>query len=239
MLRIMASVLLIGLAVIARGQDTRELEITPDGGFSPRGANFHVTFQLAKMESVPPDVSKTADGAKVGGSLWPARTWSSVPGGTARLEYCCVKRPLGLDEVTLAAARLRVNNPTDRPFQTTLAVAITPRDVIYGLAFDRHAFQIEGRLVLVADTPSRGAILADSPFAARPLSPQNQAHVESAKGECRGEMIFDLTIEPGKAQTLGFFCPVQIPQGKEPDLDFYRTLSVDELFTQAAGRQGR
>ena len=135
--------------------------------------------------------------------------------------------------MTLAAARLWVSNPTSRPFQTTLAVVIAPQIAIPALTFDRHSFRIEGRVVLVADTPSRGAILADSPFAPRPLAPQNQAHVESAKGECRGEMIFDLTLQPGQTQTLGFLCPVKLPDGKEPDLDFYRAFSVEELFAEA------
>jgi hypothetical protein len=234
MRRIIVSALLLGLTVMARGQEGKALDVSPDGSFAPHGAVFRVMFRLANMVPAPVRAGAGAPSpeTKPPGNGW-AREWSSEAGGLARLELCNVQRPLGLGEVTLAAARLRVSNPTDHPFSTTLAVAIVPQGPIYGLSFEKHAFAIEGRLVLVADTPSRGAILGDSAFAPRPLVPANQAHVESAKGECRGEMIFDLTLQPGQTQTFGFLCPVKLPEGKEPDLDFYRGLSVEELFAQA------
>ena len=165
--------------------------------------------------------------------LLPAQQWSGAQGAIARLELCCVDFPVGLGRETLMAARLRLMNSSRRPFHTTLAAALTPEGAIHALAFDRHAFLIEGAPVLVADTPSRGAILAESPFAPRPLTPQDHAHVESVRGECRGEMLFDLALLPGQSQTLGFICPVRFSTGTEPDLDFYRTLSVDDLFTKA------
>jgi hypothetical protein len=91
----------------------------------------------------------------------------------------------------------------------------------------------------VAVTPSRGAILADAAFAARPLSPEQQAHVESAEGQCRGEMVYDLTLNPGQTQTLGFLVPVHVPKGENPDLDFYRAIPVEEIFEQAKKEAGR
>ncbi|MEI9895473.1 MAG: hypothetical protein WDN28_16680 [Chthoniobacter sp.] len=136
-------------------------------------------------------------------------------------------------DAVLAVARLRVTNPTGQIFKTSLAVAIAPEGAIHALAFEKHAFFIEGRPVFIADTPSRGAILAESPFAARPLTPQDQAHVESAKGECRGEMLFDLVLAPGQTQFLGFICPLRLAKGSEFQPEFYRTLSFDKLFTEA------
>jgi hypothetical protein len=159
--------------------------------------------------------------------------WFGAQGAKAQLEMCWLKRPIGLSECTLAVARLRLTNPSDQPFSTALSVRVAPQTEIHALAFDRQAFFIEGRPVLVADTPSRGAILADSPFAPRPLSPQEQAHVESAKGECRGEMVYDILLQPGQSQILDFIVPVHLPSGVEPDLDYYRALSVEELFEQA------
>jgi hypothetical protein len=220
-------------ASIACGQELPGLAVLPDGGFAPRGAGFRVTFRFAEMDLV----ARPARGEPLvmipPGSALPANEWSSTQGGAARLDLCCVKYPIGLSDVTLGAACLRVVNPTDHPFKTTLAVAIAPQGAIYALAFDRHAFFIEGRPILVADTPSRGAILADAPFTARPLTPQDEVHVESAKGQCRGEMLFDLTLKPGQTLTLGFLCPVHLPGGKEPDLDFYRALSVEDLLARA------
>ena len=149
------------------------------------------------------------------------------------LELCLVNHQRILGEELLAAVRLRLSNPSRQPCTMTLAVTLTPGGMIRALAFEKHAFFIEGRPVLIADTPSRGAILAESPFAPRPLSPQDRAHVESAKGECRGEMIFTLTLAPGQTQTLGFICPLHPADGNEEGLEFYRTLAVEELFAEA------
>ena len=162
------------------------------------------------------------------------QAWSNEHGTFARLEICGVDHASGIDKERLVAARLHLTNPADQLFHTTLSVVLSPAGAIHALSFERHAFFVEGKPVLVADTPSRGAILAESPFAPRPLTPQDQAHVESTKGECRGEMMYDLALAPGQTQTLAFICPVRLPGGKEPDLDFYRGLSVDELFAQAA-----
>ena len=220
-------------ALLARGQEAPGLMVLPDGGFAPQGAAFRVTFRFAEMKLVSKQTKEPLRILAASESAPRVTEWTSPQGGTVRLDLCCVICPLGLSDVTLGGARLQLANPTDHPLQVTLAVAIAPETAIHGLAFDRHAFSMEGRLVLVADTPSRGAVLADAPFAVRDLSPQDQGHVESAKGECRGEMLFDLTIEPGKARTLGFLCPVKVPDGREPNLDFYRALSIDELFASA------
>jgi len=203
-----------------------------DGGFTPGGANFRVTFGFSDMAAVS---KSPAEPRTVGspGVAEPAIAWSSAEGATARLEVCCVPHAAGLGDAVLAVTRLRVANPTDHPFKTSLAVTLAPEGAIHALSFEQHAFLIEGRAVLVADTPSRGAILAESPFAPRPLTAQDVAHVESVKGECRGEMLFDLALAPGQTQVLGFICPVRLSQGTEPKIEFYRTLSVEELFTQA------
>ena len=37
----------------------------------------------------------------------------------------------------------------------------------------------------------------------------------------------------GQTLTLGFLSPLHLPKGEDPDLDFYRNLSVEDLFTQA------
>jgi len=231
---IIVSSLLMLLALAARAEEAPGLEIAPDGGFAPRGSAFRVAFHLAEMNPVPPPAQAAPRVLAGPGQLSPANEWSSAQGATARLELCLVKRQRILGEELLAAARVRFTNPSARPFTATLAVSLAPGGAVYALAFERHAFFIEGQPVLVADTPSRGAILADAPFAPRPLTPQDQAHVESVKGECRGEMLFDLTLAPGQTQTLGFICPLQSANGSDLGLDFYRTLSVEELFTEAA-----
>jgi hypothetical protein len=225
--------LLLFLAFIASGQEPPGTVTLLDGGFAPSGTGFRVTFEFSDMQAAAGSAKQGPHGMSAPGLIAPAVEWSSAHGAAAQLEMGCVKKQAGLGDVTLALARLRLTNPTDRPFKTTLAVAIAPQSAIHALAFDRHAFFVEGRPVLVAETPSRGAILADSPFASRPLTPQDRAHVESAKGECRGEMLYDLTLMPGQTQTLGFICPVPLPKATELDLDFYRTLSVDDLFEQA------
>jgi hypothetical protein len=217
---------LVLCALLARGEDLQVFA----GGFAPHGAQFRVTFGFSDLAITnakkPVEISAP-------GLASPTGEWSSAGGATAQLEICCVRHSVGLDDGTLAVARLRLTNPTARPFKTTLAVAIAPQGEIHALAFEKHAFFMEGRPVLVADTPSRGAILADSPFASRPLTPQDTAHVESVKGDCRGEMLYDLALAPGQTQTLGFICPVLRPNGAGPGLDFFRALSVEELFTQA------
>jgi hypothetical protein len=223
---------LLFCALLARAQETPGTVKLSDDGFASDGASFVVTFGFSDMQAVP-RAAKTARALGVPGAAIPATTWSSAQGAAAQLDLCCLRHAMGLSDVTLAVARLRLSNPTDHPFRTSLAVAIAPRGELRALAFEKHAFFIEGRAVLVADTPSRGAILADAPFASRPLTPQNEAHVESVKGECRGQMLFDLTLAPGQTQTLGFLCPVRLPQDADPKLDFYRALSVEELFTEA------
>jgi hypothetical protein len=219
-------------ALIACGQQLHDSVTLLDGGFAPGGSNFRVTFGFSDL-AMAPGSAKNPRELAAPGTASPACEWSSAHGATARLEMCCLKQPMGLDDATLAVARLLLINPTDRPFKTTLAVAVSPQGAIHALAFEKHAFFIDGRAVLVADTPSRGAVLAASPFEPRPLTPQDQAHVESAKGECRGEMLYDLVLMPGQTQTLGFICPVRLPGGKEPDLDFFRGLPVEDLFTTA------
>jgi hypothetical protein len=208
----------------------------PEGGFAPQGTGFRVTFRFADLKRVSPRATDTPLG-----SWEPGMEWSNEHGARARLEICSVKREFGLgaETITLAAARLIVSNSSDHPWSTSLSVEIAPDKAIYALAVDRHAFFIEGQPAVVADTPSRGAILADAPFAARPLAPQQEAHVESAKGECRGEMIYDLTLNPGQTQTLGFLVPVHVPKGENPDLDFYHAISVEEIFEQARKEAGR
>ncbi len=101
---------------------------------------------------------------------------------------------------------------------------------VRALAFERHAFFLEGAPVLVADAPSRGAILAESALAPRPLTPQDTAHVTSTLGQCRGEMLYDVALAPGQSQTFGWLCP----SGATVDLDFCRALVVEELFAEAA-----
>jgi hypothetical protein len=218
-------------AFVAHSEEGLGLTVLPEGGFAPRGAGFRVTFRFAELELVSKPTPETSRVLVDSRSARPAGEWSAAHGGSARLDLCCAKCPLGLSDVLVGAARLRLTNPTEHACKFTLAVSIAPESAIYALAFDRHAFFIEGRLILVADAPARGAILADSPFAERSLTPQGQAHVESAKGQCRGEMIFDLLLQPGETQTLGFLCPVKLPEGREPGLDFYRDLSIDDLFT--------
>jgi hypothetical protein len=217
-------------ALAASAQETGALMELPEGGFAPQGSGFRVTFRLANMKRVSPRVTDPPLGK------WQAgMEWSDGHGVRARLEICLVKRSVGLstEDVTLVAARLLVANPTGHPWSTSLSVEIAPDNAIYALAVDRHAFFIEGRPVLVADSPSRGAILADAPFAVRPLTPQERAHVESAKGECRGEMIYDVALNAGQTLRLGFVSPVHVPKGEEPDLDYYRAFSVEDLFAQA------
>ena len=207
-------------ALLVRAEDMPGALKWIDGGFAPQGADFSVVFEFSDLKLNP-------------GKAGPVAEWSGPKGVAAHLEMCSVKWPMGLSDGTLATVRLNVTNPTADVLHTTLSVRIAPERGIRALAFDRHSFLIGNHLILISDTPSRGAILADSSFAARPLTPQDQAHVESAKGECRGEMLFDLTLPPGQTQTLGFICPAQLPPGREPDLDFYRELSVDKLFTEA------
>ncbi|MEP6672630.1 MAG: hypothetical protein ABJF10_25930 [Chthoniobacter sp.] len=230
MRRIAIGAWLLLAALTAHGEDS-PLVMLFDGGFAPRGASFRVAFGFSDMSSDAKSAKEPRALASPGMEL-SAFAWSSPQGPTARLEICCVQHAGGLGDATLAAARLRVTNPTDHLFKTSLAVVIAPEGGMHALAFEQHSFLIEGRAVLVADTPSRGAILAASPFAPRPLTPQDVAHVESVKGECRGEMLFDLALAPGQTQVLGFICPAHLPKGTEPKIEFYRTLSVDELFVQ-------
>jgi hypothetical protein len=222
-------------AWFAWGQETTGSVTLIEGGFAPGRGGFSVTCGFSDMKLVRQEPKQSPRALTAPGIAMPADGWSSAEGATARLELCCVKVPMGLNDVTLTAARLRVTNPTDHPFHTTLAVAVAPRGEVHALAFERHSFLVEGRPVLIADTPSRGAILAESPFAARSLTPQDQAHVESVAGECRGEMLFDLVLMPGQTQTLGFVCP----PGSEPTLDFYRTLSIEDLFSEAQKQSGK
>lgn len=212
---------LILCALVLRAEDTPRALKWLEGGFTPGEADFSVVFEFSDLK---------LSSQKAG----PIVEWSGANGASARLEICSVKRPMGLSDAMLAAARLQVKNPTANMVHTTLSVRVAPEGKsIRSLVFDRHSFLIGNHLILVSDTPSRGAILADSPFAARPLVPQDQAHVESTKGECRGEMLFDLTLPPGQTQTIGFISPVQLPPGREPDLDFYREVPIDKLFDEA------
>jgi hypothetical protein len=223
-------------ALAASAQEAGILKELPEGGFAPQGTGFQATFHFADLKRVSPPAT-----ARALGSWEPGMEWSDGHGARARLEICSVKQELGLgtETMTLAAARLVVFNSADHPWASSLSVEIAPDNAIYALAVDRHAFFVEGRPVLVADTPSRGAILADAPFAVRPLAPQQQGHVESARGQCRGEMIYDLSLNQGQTQTLGFLVPVHVPKDKDLDLDFYRAISVEEIFEQAKKEAGR
>lgn len=227
-------------ALFARGQEPAVALHWLDAGFAPGGAAFQVTFDFSDMRVLPEaQLKPPLRDLPAPRVISEASRWKAAQGATAQLDLCCLKWPMGLREITLAVARLQLSNPTTKPFQTTLSVAIAPQGRgLRNLAFERHAISSEGNLILVADTPSRGAILAESPFAPRPLSPQDSAHVESPKGECRGEVIFDLAVPPGQTQTLGFIAPVQLPKGTEPALDFYRELTVERLFAEALKLSG-
>jgi hypothetical protein len=219
-------------AALARAEDAPGGLRLREGGFAPSGANFEVVFEFSNLKPASPATKTPATSAASAVAL-PAMEWSGPKGVGARLDVCSVQWPIGLGEGILAAAHLRLTNSTKAVLHTILSVRISPRGEIHALAFERHAFLIAGHPIFISDTPSRGAILGDSPFAPRPLTPEDRAHVESAKGECRGDMLFDLTLPPGQTQTLGFISPVQLPKGSEPDLDFYRALSVDQLFAEA------
>jgi hypothetical protein len=225
------------LALIASAAEP-EMVTSSDGRFVLRSGGFLAVFRFAEMTPQTPPAAAASRFLSVPGVLLPASKWTSPQGASASLDLCLVRHQELLGDESLAAARLHFTNASNRPFTTTLAVALTPAGAIHALAFEKHAFLIEGHPVLVADTPSRGAILADSPFAARPLSPQDQAHVESAKGECRGEMIFDLTVAPGQTLTLGFICPLERAGSDARGLDFYRALSVDDLFAEVEKQRG-
>ncbi len=226
---------LLFCALFARGQEPAVALHWLDAGFAPGGARFQVVFDFSDMRVLPEaQLKPPLRDLPAPRVIREASRWKAAEGATARLDLCCLKWPTGPREITLAVARLQLSNPTAKPFQTTLSVAIAPRgNGLRNLAFERHAISSEGNLILVADTPSRGAILAESPFASRPLSPQDSAHVESPKGECRGEVIYDLALPPGQTQTMGFIAPVRLPKGTEPALDFYRELTVDHLFAEA------
>jgi len=155
---------------------------------------------------------------------------------SARLETIQVRRPVGIYDAELLAMRLTIANRSSEsrtvPVVLRLAPASLAAPTLRALAFERHAFFVEGQPILVADNPARGAILAESAFASRPLTPQNAAHLTSATGECRGELFFDLALAPGQSQTLGFFAPG--PSAASPEgvvtLEFLRSLRIDELF---------
>jgi hypothetical protein len=234
MRRILLAACLLLVAFVARGDDSASALQFINGGFIPGAAHFRVTFDFSNLSLHLGASSVRKLGASgLANAAWKWGKWGNPRGVSAELNVCCVNVPFGLNDMTLAALFLRLSNPTDRPWQTSLSVAITPEGQLPALAFGEHAFSIEGRPVLVANTPSRGCILADSPFADRPLSPQNIAHVESAKGECRGEMLYDLTLQPGQSQTLGFIAPMKSSLGSSPDLKFYRSLSIEDLFKEA------
>ena len=46
-------------------------------------------------------------------------------------------------------------------------------------------------------------------------------------------MLYDLTFAPGQTQTLGFICPLPAAHESDAGLDFYRALSVEDLFAEA------
>jgi hypothetical protein len=205
-----------------------ELTVFPDGRFVSPGGMFAVELRVA--DGAPLAVAGEKRVVKLPGVLTPAAQWRTATGLTVRLDLCLVQRPLGLGEVTLVGARVQLTNPTDRPQMTALAVQLTPERAVSALAFERHAFSIEGQPVLVADALSRGAILAASALAARPLTPQDIAYITSIDGQCRGEMLFDVTLAPGQTQTFGWLCPA----GPAVDLEYCRALVIEELFAQAA-----
>jgi hypothetical protein len=227
-------------ALFARGQESAAALHWLDAGFAPGGARFQVTFDFSDMRVLPEaQLKPPLRDLPTPRVISEASRWKAAQGAMAQLDLCCLKWPIGLQEITLAVARVQLSNPTANPFRTTLSVAITPRgNGLRTLAFERHAISSEGNLILVADTPSRGAILAESPFAPRPLSPQDSAHVESPKGECRAEVIYDLALAPGQTQILGFIAPVRLPKDAESALDFYRELTVDRLFAEAQKQSG-
>lgn len=229
--------LLLFCAALASAEDAAGALRLFAGGFAPEGESFEVALEFSDLKLAPPP-AKPPDVPHAASTRMVVSEWIGFNGVDARLDLCCLKWPMGLNDAMLSAARLRLANPAALPLHTTLSVRIVPRGEIHALSFEKHAFLIGGRFVLVSDTPSRGAILAESPFAPRPLSPQDSAHVESARGGCRGEMLFDLTLAPGQTQTLGFIVPLRLPDGAEPTLDFYRALTIEELFTEAQKQSG-
>lgn len=222
------------MAVCGLGLNAAEpesiLKIQPDGSFTPSSREFVVGIRF-------PDARVKMDGSvrslALPGRLNAAVEWETPQHVSAQLDLCQVRHAVGLTDVVLIAGRVRFSNLTKQPQTTTLAVAITPSTganrPLPALAFERHAFFIEGRPALVSDTPSRGAILAESAFATRPLAPQDTAHVESTEGQCRGEMLFDVVLKPGESQTLGWICS----GNGTITLDECRLLSVEDLFAQA------
>ena len=162
--------------------------------------------------------------------------WKVAPDCVARLEMVRARRPEGISDVELSVLRLTLTNRSTEPCVVPVIVRLRPSSLtgpaLGALAFERHAFFIEGQPILVADTPARGAILAESAFAPRPLTPESVAHVTSPTGECRGEMVFDLTLAPGQTQVLGFLAARPVADSPEVAVtfDFLRSLRIDELF---------
>ena len=175
------------------------------------------------------------ESVRLGNGVW-VNEWKVAADCTARLEMIRVRRPAGIFATELLAVRLTIANRSTDPQTVPVVLRLAPSSpTLRDLAFERHAFFVEGQPILVADTPSRGALLAESAFASRPLTPQNAAHVTSTAGECRGELFFDLRLAPGQSQTLGFLAPSPLATSPavEVSLDFLRSLRIDEFFPAA------
>lgn len=209
------------------GLGAAEMAVGPDGRWVLPSVAVAVELRLA--DAVPVAAAAGKRVLTQPGLLAPAAEWRTAAGVAVQLDLCRVQRPVGLSEIRFVAARLRLTNPTAHPQSTGLAVALLPAGELRSLAFDRHAFFLEDRPLLVADTPSSGAILAESPLAPRPLTPQATAHVASATGECRGEMLYDFALAPGQTRMLGWLCPLD----GALSLEACRALLIDEIFAQA------
>lgn len=163
--------------------------------------------------------------------------WQVAMDCVARLEVVRVRRPVGISDAEILALRLTLTNRSGEMRTVPVIVSLAPSSLtapgLRALAFERQAFSVKGQLVLAADTPSWGAILAESAFAPRPLTPQEVAHVTSTEGECRGEMVFDLRLAAGQSQVIALLAPA--PLATSPDvpvgLEFLRKMRVDEFFS--------
>jgi len=258
---------------IANTVDTLKTFVEPEGCFSPGLATCGIYFWLwdgQKLTAPTMDGVPCEHGLPPGGYLIPFSQWKPGP-LLVRTELCQVQRPSPAGLIHLVAARAIITNTSDKDSTASLYVALRPlgpaggpvnhialSDDASSLLVDAHPALVSARKpsaagVAETDTIAQLAAAGKMPLAKVAASPNGQAS---------GALRFDLTIPPGRSQTLAFICPVlpgrravahqwdgknpwaQLDDAKpnpdsggllqpDPGLAYYLQLNCDQLFDDA------
>ncbi|MDP6637110.1 MAG: hypothetical protein QGG42_19600 [Phycisphaerae bacterium] len=254
--------------------DSLKTFVQAEGCFSPGIGSYGIYYRVYDRK----EGKLTAPAAKDAQLTWgladdkyliPWTQWSAGP-IKVRTELCQIVRRADGRETPLVGSRARITNTSDQARRISVYAMLRPmgpagfnvRKLAVSPAGD--ALLADGFTAIVARPKPSAAGVLDTDTIEKLLAEGKTPKARSAvskTGDCSGALRFDMTLEPGKTQTVELVCPVlpgrravrhqwtprrsnyidtAVPQSDadgidiaDAGLDYYRKLAASDLFAEA------